>query len=71
MHRIDKVELLGTLTEARREAKLMLAELAGAHAAARLRRIIVLLGYMAEHLEMVGTRAHRCADAALRDKQNQ
>lgn len=54
MHRIDRLELLNTLAEARREAKLVLGELQRTQAGVRLRRIVVLLGYMAEHLEMVG-----------------
>jgi len=55
MHRIDKAELLSTLTEVRRETRLALGELAPGAANLRLHRIMVLLGYMAEHLEMVGS----------------
>ena len=42
-----------TLLQIRVETKSLLAETAGERYSIRLRRIIVLLGYMAEHLEML------------------
>jgi len=70
MHRIDKAELLNTLTEARREARLALSELQPGAPNLRLHRILVLLGYMAEHLEMVGgAPRRRAAGARYLDKQ--
>lgn len=71
MHRIDKAELLNTLTQVRREARLALGEIQPGTANLRLHRILVLLGYMAEHLEMVGAPARRRAAGARHlDKQN-
>jgi hypothetical protein len=58
MHRIDKLELLANLCEAGREADDLLAEPALAPHSARLRRIIAILGYMREHLEMVNAPLH-------------
>lgn len=54
MHRIDKLELLETLSQIRQETSSLLGEIAAERPSPSLRRIIVLLGYMAEHLEMVG-----------------
>ncbi len=64
MHRIDKAELLNTLTEARREARVALSELQPGAANLRLHRILMLLDYMAEHLEMVGGAPRRAAAGA-------
>lgn len=53
MNQIDKLELLANVSALRREAKELLADSAGAGHAARLRRILLILSYMREHLEMV------------------
>jgi hypothetical protein len=53
MNHIDKLELLSNLSSIRREAKALLADPTGAGHAARLRRILMILSYMREHLEMV------------------
>lgn len=53
MNRIDKLELLANVSALRREAKALLADSTGAGHAARLRRILMILVYMREHLEMV------------------
>ena len=53
MNHIDKLELLSNLSSIRREAKALLADPTGAGHAARLRRILMILAYMREHLEMV------------------
>lgn len=53
MNQIDKLELLSNVSALRREAKALLADSAGAAHAGRLRRILIILGYMREHLEMV------------------
>ena len=54
MHRIDLLELLDTLTQLTREARLLVDEPASGERLARSRRIALLLRYMAEHLEMLG-----------------
>jgi hypothetical protein len=53
MHCIDRLELLETLAELRREVRVLMREPAAGDRLMRLRRIIFLLGYMAEHLEML------------------
>lgn len=53
MHKIDRLELLANVSELGREARSLLAEAASPRHSARLQRIIVILGYMREHLEMV------------------
>lgn len=53
MNRIDELELLANVSAARREAKLLLAETSPGPHSARLRRIIGILAYMREHLEML------------------
>ena len=53
MNPIDERELLSNVSTARREAKLLLAESTVAAQSAGLRRIIGILGYMREHLEML------------------
>jgi len=53
MNPIDELELLSNVFAARREAKALLAETTVAGHSARLRRIVVILGYMREHLEML------------------
>jgi len=53
MHKIDRGELLANVWELRREATSLLAEATMAPHTASLRRIIAILGYMREHLEMV------------------
>ena len=71
MNRIDKLELLSNVSALRREAKALLADSSGAGHAARLRRILVILAYMREHLEMVAVsspksdrKSHAQANAA-------
>lgn len=65
MHRIDRLELLDTVAQLRREARLLAAEGASPDRLTRIRRIAFLLRYMAEHLEMLGAAgpAVRHADA--------
>ena len=55
MHRIDRLELLDTLAQLTCEARLLEGEPASGDRLARLRRMTLLLRYMAEHLEMLGT----------------
>ena len=55
MHRIDRLELLETLAALRREANLLVAEVASADQLTRARRISLLLRYMTEHLEMLAS----------------
>jgi hypothetical protein len=55
MHRIDRQELLETLAALRREASLLVAEVASADQLMRARRISLLLRYMTEHLEMLAS----------------
>jgi hypothetical protein len=62
MHRIDRLEPLETLSQIRQETKSLLGEIAAERHSLSLRRIIVLLGYMAEHLEMVSQRTRRVLD---------
>lgn len=66
VNRIDKLELLSNVSALRREAKALLADSTGAAHAARLRRILIILGYMREHLEMVATPLE--GDGADREK---
>ena len=54
MHHIDRLELLDTLAQLRREARLLVAEAPSVERVTRLRRMAFLLRYMAEHLEMLG-----------------
>jgi len=54
MHRIDRLELLDTLAQLTREARLLVPEAPSVDRLARLRRMAFLLRYMAEHLEMLG-----------------
>ena len=54
MHQIDRLELLDTLAQLRRETRLLVTEPASVDRVARLRRMAFLLRYMAEHLEMLG-----------------
>jgi hypothetical protein len=53
MNPIDELELLSNVFAVRREAKALLAETMVAGHSVRLRRIMVILGYMREHLEML------------------
>ena len=53
MHKIDRVELLANVGEIGKEASALLEEAAMAPYRPRLRRMLVLLRYMREHLEMV------------------
>ena len=57
MHRIDRLELLDTLAQLTREARLLVPEAPSVDRLARLRRMAFLLRYMAEHLEMLGEAA--------------
>lgn len=69
MNQIDKLELLANVSALRREAKALLADSTGAEHAARLRRILMILGYMREHLEMVALPARSpAANADAPDK---
>lgn len=54
MHQIDQLELSNTILKIRAEAKLLLASTASEDRSPRLRRILALLGYLTEHLEMIG-----------------
>lgn len=53
MHKVDRLELLANVWELVREANCLLAEATMTPHTARLRRIIMILRYMREHLEMV------------------
>jgi hypothetical protein len=53
MHWIDQIELCETLFQIREEAKSLVGEIADERRLLGLRRIVALLGYMVEHLEMV------------------
>jgi hypothetical protein len=59
MHRIDRLELLATLAEIRREAGLVLNATTHGERLASLRRISFLLVYMGEHVEMLGAPAEK------------
>jgi len=65
MHNIDTLELLANVSELGREATSLLTEAAMAPHKARLQRIIVILDYMREHLEMVSAPLQR-GDAKLK-----
>jgi hypothetical protein len=54
MHCVDRTELLDTVHQVRREATALLAATGSPDEdLRRLRRMVVLLSYMTEHLEMV------------------
>jgi hypothetical protein len=54
MHRIDRSELLDTVDQVRREANALLVAAPNSdEVLCRLQRMVVLLSYMTEHLEMV------------------
>lgn len=53
MHRIDQLELCETLIQIREEAKSLVGEIADERRLLGLRRIVALLSYMVEHLELV------------------
>ena len=53
MNQIDKTELLSNISSIRREAEALLGDADGPGGGARLRRILMILSYMREHLEMV------------------
>jgi hypothetical protein len=55
MHRIDQLELLETARRIREEIGALLSETAPERRSLALRRVVALLRYMAEHLEMVGS----------------
>lgn len=65
MHRIDQIELRETLSQLRREADSLAAEVTDEERLLRLRRIVVLLDYMTEHLAMM--RAEPRIPAALEE----
>jgi hypothetical protein len=70
MHRIDRLELLDTLAEVRREAGLLLNASTHVERLASLRRISFLLAYMGEHLEMLSAPAcARCVHEAVAEKE--
>jgi len=54
MHWIDRIELDHTLTQIREEARSLAQDVAHERRLLGLRRIVALLNYMREHLEMVG-----------------
>lgn len=54
MHRVDQLELLETILRICEEARALSGETAPARRSLAQRRIVGLLRYMAEHLEMVG-----------------
>jgi hypothetical protein len=54
MHCIDRSELLDTVDQVRREATALMGTTPSSEEVlCRLQRMVVLLSYMAEHLEMV------------------
>ena len=55
MHRIDQLELLETVLRIREETSALAGETVPERRSLALRRILGLLRYMAEHLEMVGS----------------
>ena len=70
MHRIDRLELLDTLAEVRREAGLLLNAATHVERLASLRRISFLLAYMGEHLEMLNAPAcARCVHETVAEKE--
>lgn len=54
IHKIDRLELLANISELGREAHALIEDTTVAAHSAKLRRMIVILAYMREHLEMVG-----------------
>ena len=65
MHNIDRLELLANVGEIGKEANSLLKEAAIAPYSARLRRILVILHYMHEHLEMVSPPASDAAEETI------
>lgn len=59
MHSIDHIELHNTLSQIREEARSLAQGVADEHRLLGLRRILALLNYMVEHLEMIGVEADR------------
>ena len=59
MHWIDRIELDHTLSQIREEARSLAQGVAHERRLLGLRRIVALLNYMMEHLEMVGVEADR------------
>lgn len=59
MHWIDHIELDHTLSQIREEARSLAQDVAHERRLLGLRRILALLNYMREHLEMVGAAADR------------
>ena len=59
MHWIDHIELDSTLSQIREEARSLAEDVAYERRLLGLRRIVGLLNYMLEHLEMVGAEADR------------
>lgn len=59
MHWIDHIELHNTLSQIREEARSLAQGVAHERRLLGLRRIVALLNYMMEHLEMVGVGADR------------
>jgi len=59
MHWIDHIELDHTLSQIREEARSLAQDVAHERRLLGLRRIVGLLNYMREHLEMVGAGADR------------
>ena len=59
MHWIDHIELDHTLSQIREEARSLAQDVAHERRLLGLRRIVALLNYMMEHLEMVGVKVDR------------
>ena len=59
MHWIDHIELDNTLSQIREEARSLAQDVEDERRLLGLRRIVALLNYMTEHLEMVGAEADR------------
>jgi hypothetical protein len=59
MHWIDHIELHHTLSQIREEARSLAQGVADERRLLGLRRIVGLLNYMMEHLEMVGVEVDR------------
>jgi hypothetical protein len=67
MHRIDQLELLETILRIREEARALSGETAPARRSLAQRRIVALLRYMAEHLEMVAGEPRRGSQGATHE----
>lgn len=59
MHWIDHIELHNTLSQIREEVRLLAQDVAHERRLLGLRRVVSLLNYLIEHLEMVCAEADR------------